>query len=294
MSILPIAALLLAQAPPAAAVPPPPAPTRQLMVTVTDAKGEAVEGLAPEEVAVTENGVARELTRLELDRRPLTVAVVLDTSEPVGTLYRLHMVDAVVQFLSRLPEGSKFAIWGTGDRPTRVLDYTDDVPAASRALRRVVPQGGNTLLDAIVEVSRDLVRREGERTAVVVVTALGIGFRNYDRQQVVEEGLRSGAQFSAVQIEEGRLPPGAERAGIGEVDSSHYEYVISGLTEKTGGRRETTLSAMGVDSALRKVGAALRGQYRLTYEGLPGVEDPRVEVTVARPAAKVRVAGPRR
>ena len=288
MSILPIAFLLFFQ--PAATE----AQTRKLSVTVTDDKGRPIEGLTADEIAVTENGVAREITRVELDRRPLTLALIVDTSAPMGTFYRLHVLEPVVQFLMRLPEGSRFTVWTTGDRPTRIVDdYTTDAGAAARALRRVFPQGGNTLFDTLVEASRDLARREGERTAVVVVTALGIGFRNYDRQQVVRESLESGATFLTLQIEEGRLPPGAERSGMGEVDSSDYDYVLSGLAEQSGGRRESTLSAMGVPSSLAKLGAELRGQYRLEYLGLPGVEDPKVKVTVARPGATVRTGTPR-
>jgi VWFA-related protein len=290
MPILPAAFLLFLQS----SAPAVEAKTRQLTITVTDGKGQPIEGLTPEEVAVTENGVARDITRLELDRRPLTLALIVDTSEPIGTAYRLHIVDPLVQFLSRLPEGSRFTVWTTGDRPTRIVDdYTTDATVAARALRRVAPQGGNTVLDAIVEASRDLAKREGERTAVVVVTGLGVGFRNYEKQQVVEEGTKSGATFLTLQIEEGRVPPNADRAGMGEVDSSEYEYALSGLARATGGRRESTLSSMGVASTLGRLGAELRGQYRLAYLGLPGVDDPKVKVTVARQGANVRVGTPR-
>ena len=290
MPILPIAVFaLLSQSPPAVE-----AQRRDLTVTVVDEKGRAIEGLTGDEIAVTENGVAREITRVELDRRPLSLALIVDTSEPMSTFYRLNILEPVLQFLARLPEGAQFTVWTTGDRPTRVVDdYTTDVAAASKALRRVFPRGGNTLFDTIMEATRDLAKREGERTAVVIVTGLGIGFRNYDKLQVVKEGAKSGATFLSVQFEEGRLPPGAERAGRGEVDSADYDYVLSNLAKQSGGRAESTLSAMGVGSHLAKLGADLRGQYRLSYLGLPGVDDPKVKVTVARPGAQVRVGTPR-
>ena len=290
MSILPTAALLLLQASPPAIE----AQTRQITVTVTDAKGQPIEGLTTDEIAVTENGVAREISRLELDRRPLTLAMIVDTSEPMNTIYRMHVVDPVIQFLSRLPEDSRFTVWTTGDRPTRIVeDYTTDPAVAAKALRRVAPTGGNTLLDTLVEASRDLAKREGERTAVAVVTGLGIGFRNYDKYQAVREGAKSGATFLTLQIEEGRLPPGAGSAGVGEVDSSEYEFALSSLAKDSGGRQESTLSAMGVSNTLAKLGAELRGQYRVAYLGLPGVSDPKIKVTVARQGASVRVCTPR-
>src|SRR6185503_9515445 len=114
---------------------------------------------------------------------------------------------------------------------------------------------------------------------------------NYEKQQVVEEGRKSGATFLTLQIEEGRLPPGSD--GAGDVDSSDYEYALSGLARASGGRSESTLSPMGVAGGLTKLAAELRGQYRLAYLGLPGVNDPKIKVTVARPGANVRVGTPR-
>jgi hypothetical protein len=179
--------LLLQGAPPAGA----PAEARTLNVSVTDDKGAPVTGLRAEEVVVLENGVAREVSKLEPETRPLLAAVIVDSSEPVGTLYRLNVVDAVVRFLARLPEGSRYALWTTGDRPTKVVDFTDDRVRAGAALKRAFPRGGNTLLDAIVEASEDLKQREGQRTAVVVVSGNGLGFSNYDRLQVVERALKN-------------------------------------------------------------------------------------------------------
>lgn len=272
---------------------PAPAEVRHLTFTVSDDKGVPVEGLGAEEVVVLENGVAREVTQLELDRRPLAVAVLVDSSEPMAGIYRLQLVDPVLQFLGRLPEGSHYALWTTGDRPTKRLDFTADPTLASRALQRVIPQGGNTVLDTVVEASRDLGHQEGRRAVVVVVTGSGIGFLNRDRRQVVEESLKSGATFLAVQFDEGRRPLGA-REEQGAMDPADYDYVLANLTERSGGRRETLLSAMGVASALRKMGADLKGRYRLSYRPLPGVKDPKIEVQVARAEAKVRLVRTRR
>ena len=78
MTTLAILALLWAQAAPAAD-----AEVRAVSVTVTDDKGSAVEGLAVEDVAVLENGVARDVVALNLDRRPLNLVLLVDTSAAV-------------------------------------------------------------------------------------------------------------------------------------------------------------------------------------------------------------------
>jgi hypothetical protein len=261
---------------------------RTLDVWFTDAKGVAVRGIIPDEAAVLENGVARTVTRLEEDRRPLLVAVVVDSSAPMGTIYRLQLVEPVVQLLNQLPEGSRFAVWTTGDRPVKIADWSDDVAAASRALKRAAPQGGNTVLDAIVEASADLKQKEGERTAVVVVSGVGIGFANWERRQVVDKATASRAVFMVVQFEDSGSP--AQSAGEGEVTRLDYEYVFDGITRLSGGIKELTMSSMGVPTSLARVAQALKAPYRLSYATIPDLKERKLEVQVARPGVKARIA----
>jgi VWFA-related protein len=278
MTMLAVLALLLVQAAPAAD-----AEVRAVSLTVTDDKGNAVEGLGTEDVVVLENGVARDVVSLKLDRRPLNLVLLVDTSAAVEGAFRLTMLDAIVGFLGRLPPGSKYALWTTGDRPTKLVDFTDDASAASRALPRVVPQGGSTMLDALVEASEDLRKKakEGERTVVAAVSAVGPEFSSRDRFRVVDDAQKNADLFMALLIEEGRTDFD-NRAG--------YDFVLSGLTRKSGGLYETTLSAMGVDSGLRKLGAQVRSQYRLSYATIPEMKSRKIEVKVARPGVKVRVS----
>jgi VWFA-related protein len=280
MIALAVALLLQASAPADA-----PADVKTLDVWITDSKGTAVRGLVPEEAAVVENGVARNVTRLEEDRRPLTVAVIVDSSAPMGTFYRLHVVDSVVQLLNQLPSGSRFAVWSTGDRPQKIVDWGDDVAAASRALKRTAPQGGNTVLDAIVDAAADLRQKEGERSAVVVVSGVGVGFSNYERRQVVEKAKAGGATFMVVQFDETGEPSQAAGDAVTRLD---YDYVFDNLTRQSGGLRELTMSAMGVPGALAKVAQALKAPYRLSYTTVPDLKERKVEVRVARPGVKVR------
>ena len=273
-------ALLLAGAAPLAAE------IRTISVSVTDEKGGPIRGLAAEEVVVLENGVARAVTRMQADERPLTLALLVDTSAPMASLYRLHLVDPIVQFLGRLPSGTRFAVWTVGDRPSRVIDFTGDSAEAARALKRVLPAGGNTLLDAMLEASEELRKQEGERTAMVVVTGSGVGFANRDRRTVVDQLKGKSTTLLAVQFDEAGDPE-VRGSGPDQVDRLDYDYVLGSLTKDTGGLWERPLSAMGVDRALRKVSGELSSQYRVSYDATQ--KDAKLEVQVARPGAKVRV-----
>jgi len=133
MMVWTLSVALLAQASP---VVEPGAEVRAVTATILDEKGQPVESLARDDVALQENGVTREITSFKSDRRPLSMAIVVDTSQVLRSDYRLSIVDAVVAFVARLPAGTRYALWTTGDRPTKILDHTEDKAAASKALVR--------------------------------------------------------------------------------------------------------------------------------------------------------------
>ncbi len=255
---------------------------------VTGEKGEPVEGLTADEVLVLENGAPRDVTRVERDQRPLTVAILVDSSGPQATSYRLNLVEAVAAFVRQLPEGARYVIWTTGDRPRKVVEVTDDRGGAAAALRKAFPTGGNTVLDALVEAAEDLQQREAERTLIVAVTGVGIGFSNRSRQGVVDEVRRRRVPVMAVQFEE-RGAEEFEAAGSDQVARTDYDYVLSNLSR--GGVYERPLSAMGVGTALGKVAAALAGSYRATYRTPDGRKPEKIEVQVARPGVRVQSGG---
>jgi VWFA-related protein len=278
MSALTLAVFLLAQAAPQAA---PGTQVRAVTVTFLDEKGAEVANLHANDVALLENGVARDITSFAPDRRPLSVAIVVDSSQPMGSAYRLNVVEAVSAFVSRLPEGARYSLWTTGDRPTKVLDFTDDRGAAAAALKRVAPQGGNYVLDAVGEVSEALRKdaREGDRTAMVIVTGTGPELSYRDQYRAAEEGERGPELFLAVQID------GGGESGDFET-RSRLSYVFDRVARATGGLHEVVLSAMSVDTALRKLSPLLNAGYRLAYATSSDLKKRKLELKVARPGTK--------
>src|SRR5262245_16770723 len=260
-----------------------PAENRTVSVSLTESKGEPVTGLALEEVALLENGVTREVLQIERDTRPLDLFVLVDTSAAVTTSYRLHIVEAVLSLLARLPSGSRYELWTTGDRPTRLVELTSDVQQASKALKRVAPQGGSTLLDALVEIGGQVKKSEGGRRAMVVVSALGTEFSSNYRQRVVDLVLGYALDpFSALLLEE------AEASANNEMRLD-YDFVLGELSSKTGGLLERPLASLGVASALRKITQDLQSRFRVRYASLPELKQRKIEVQVARPGVRVRV-----
>ena len=280
MSSIFLGVFLLAQAAPASEAE---VLSRTVTVTVTDEKGAPVSGLAREDVALIENGVARDVVSFGLDRRPLTVVFLLDTSEAMQPAYRLHVVPAVTAFFSGLPEGTQFALWTLGERPQKRVDYTDDVARVDQALKRVAPAGGSTLLDGLMEATKDLSKKEGEHSAVVVVSATGPEFSSTYRERVVQSALLPDTTFLSVLLEEGTTD---------NENRTNYDFVLDGLAKKSGGVLANTLSSMGLDRELKGLLACLTAQYRLTYATPPELKQRKLEVTVAHPGTKVRIQSP--
>ena len=279
MSALALAVLLVGQASTAAAAG---TEIRALTVTLVDEKGQEVTDVSAADVALVENGVHRDIASFARDLRPLTAAILVDSSAAVSSSYRLNVVDAVVGFVARLPEGARYSIWTTGDRPTKVVDYTDDRGAAGAALRRVAPQGGNYTLDALAEACVDMEKfaREGDRRAVVAVSGLGPEFSYRDKQRAAEEAESRADLFLSVQVE----------AGEGDFDTrTRLSYALERLATASGGRADQVLSYMALDSTLKKLSTYLSSGYRLRYATVPELKKRKLELRVARPGTKVVV-----
>jgi hypothetical protein len=278
MSGLSLVLLLLMQAPAIA----PDAEVRAFTTIVLDKEGGPVEGLVLEDVALSENGVVRDITSFRPDTRPLTVAVIVDTSRAVGSDYRLSVVDGVSAFISRLPPGTTYALWGTGDRPTKLVDYADDPAEATKALLHVAPLGGNYMLDALAEASKDLKKnaKEGDRTAVVAISGTGPEFSYLDKWRSADTAEESADLFLLLQIDEG-VADFRTRADM--------SYVFDRLATASGGEYNVILSYQGTDSGLRKLSPFLTAGYRVAYATVPDLKKRKIELTVAQPGTEVRV-----
>lgn len=284
-----VLAAILASAQPAAAEG-----NRSLRLSVFDSRGRPVVGLETREVVVVENGVARPVTRLSPDDRRIALALVVDTSAAVQDSYRLHVLPAVVSVLHHLPAGTRVTAWTSGARPTRIAEATADIEEAIAALQRTVPNGGNTLFDAIDAAVADLTAAEAQRSVLLIVTSTGVEFSSGDRPRVADDPRRLGAtEVYAVAIEE--ATPISEPADTQEGRSpmerrANYDRALDSLTRETGGRLERTFSFMSLASALDAIASDLSGGYRLSYSTEVAVGAREVEVRVARPKVRLRYA----
>lgn len=247
-----------------------------LSFTVTDKKGKPIEDIKAEEVQVVENGKAGSVQKVELDRRPLHVAIVLDTSAANGTALQADLVPAVTQFLKRLPAGSTFAVWTTSDRPKPLVPDGADVKAAEDALRGAVAFGSNAAVDTMVAASQELARREDGRVAIVAVTSASMGEVTIDlRAELAKASLKP--TYLIVEVINGQ-------------QDARLEDACKALSVKTGGFHERVFSTMAVEVQLRRVNELLDAQYRAAYKPTLDPRSTKVEIKVNRKDSRMKMS----
>jgi hypothetical protein len=273
---------------------------RSVALVVTDAQGAFVADIRADEVRLLENGQPRELVAFGKDERRLAVALVLDTSTGAARVFRVQAYDAAAAFLSRLPEGSRCTLWTTGDHARKVGILGGTRPEIEKRVAQGFGlDGPNALLDTLVEAAESLGRESGQRRALVAVSGAGAGHTSFSLADVSSQVRRQGARVLAVLYREGESGSVGPLAGLDQprdvanltiVGSSDHERVLAGLAQGTGGRFESVPGVLGVNRILESFAFELGGQYRLRYAGTDEKGPRRVDVQLARPGARWRVA----
>ena len=173
---------------------------RVAYVNAWDDKTHApITGLGADAFAIREDNNLREILRVTPATSPMAVAVLVDNSQAaqkhLGEIRR-----ALASFLKAINGIGPTSVIGIADRPTILRDYTTDPKLLQDSVGKVfaMPGSGATLLDAIVEVSKGLARREEDRAAIVMLTTENIEFSNRHYDDVLDELKKGGAQLHAV------------------------------------------------------------------------------------------------
>jgi hypothetical protein len=176
------------------------------------------------------------------------------------------------------------ALVSLADRPTILVDYTTDAQALLRGTGRLftMSRSGMTLLDALVEVSDGMRRREADRTAIVAIATDGIEFTSRRYQDVLDAIARSGAGFYPITV--GTFPL------TGDDVSHDRTVVLSTGPEASGGRRFSLLSSNAIETTMVKVARHLTSQYKVVYSR-PETLIPPEKIAVSSPRTELAVRG---
>ncbi len=257
---------------------------RTLFVSAVDAASAPVENLGPADIIVREDGARREVLRVSRAIEPIDIALLIDNSAASADLIPSTR-EGLKTFIAAMAPGNTIAIVGLAERPTIMVDYTSDQKRLTDGVGRLFTQSssGMTLLDAIVEVSQGLAKRDAARAVIVPVITDGIEFSNRYYKDVIEAMTLAGASFHALAV--GTFPMSNDH----DEAIRNRAYVLDIGARDTGGQRVSLLSAIAVRQALQKLARELSSQYKVVY-GRPETLIPpsKVEVSSGRPGITMR------
>lgn len=259
---------------------------RTLFVSVLDKDDSPIAGLGMDAFTVREDGQAREVLRASRAVQPVDIALLVDNSQAI-TAYVNDIRQAASGFVQRMAkDGNPVALIGLADRPTILQDYVASPELLERATKKIFaqPGAGTTVLDAIIDTSRGLRKRDATRRVIVVLTTEGTDFSNPNYQHALDVLKEGGAALYAVVLTETR-----SNAAVNTEEGRNRAIVLADGSDASGGRLIHVISSMSFTGALAGVAEAIEQQYELVYSR-PGALIPpdKVEVKVNRPGATAR------
>jgi hypothetical protein len=261
---------------------------RTLYVSAVDSRGEVVEGLAPTDFVIREDGAQREVLRVSRAVEPIDVALLVDNGATAEHAIS-NIREGLKTFISMMAGQNAIAIIGLADRPTIVVDYTTDPKRLLDGVGRLFAQSqsGVTLLDAIIEVSKGLEKRESTRAALVPLVTDGVDYSNRNYRDALDALSRAGVGLHTLMV------------GIfdfsGDDPFRNRGYLVDEGMRASGGQRVSLLSVSAVEPALRKLARELTSQYKVVY-GRPQslVQPEKIEISARRSGVTMRGAPARR
>jgi hypothetical protein len=261
---------------------------RSMYVSVLNPDGTPARDLGPADFVVREDGVAREVLRVEPAADPIQLVVLVDNSTAAGQ-YTSDIRRALENFVATMTSAAdpgarnELTLVTLASRPTVVAGATSSRADLLKGVGRVFAeqQTAAVLLDGIVEASRRLGKRDADRPVIVAIVTEGPEASWAHREAVLDAVRGSGAMFHAIVV-------GPFSSGMSEEDRDR-NIVLEVGTKDTGGWLDHPLSGTALDLRLQRLAAELLQQYRVTYARPRSLIPPdRVTVSAAKAGLKAR------
>jgi hypothetical protein len=213
----------------------------------------------------------------------MALAVTIDDGEAARP-YIQFIRDGMKGFIKKMEGKAEIALSTFGDRPTPITEYTQSMAQLEKGIGTLFarPSAGAQLLEAIVDLSRGIERREEPRKAIAVLLVdRGIEFGNLYSATVLDRLKQSGATLHVLAI--------GQPSDSLEDEMRNRNAVIADGTSLTGGRRDQVLAESGIPERLLRLADELTNQYVVSYSRPETLIPPeKLDVSVSKRGLTVR------
>jgi VWFA-related protein len=206
--------------------------------------GVPVAGLTARDFALTDNGAAQEVQSVTLERLPLSVTMVLDTSQSVAGERLQHLVQAGAGLIAALHPEDRAALITFSHAVDLRVPMTVEMASVRAALGAMTGNGATSLRDA-VHLALQLQPHDQSRPLVLVFTDGHDTSSWLTEDAAIDSARRAGVVIHAVRLES--------------------DVFLDKLTQISGGRTWSATSDRQLRDLFTKALDEMRARYLLTY-----------------------------
>ncbi len=267
--------------------------------TVVDKKGAPIAGLGAADFTVSEDGVKREVLRVEPSAAPMQVALLVDTSDIVGN-GSVHPpvtndlrvgLKAFINAVFTSNSSNQMALYTFGERPTQVVDFASSPIPLLRAADSVFPVrgAGAYFNDTIRDACQSLAKMSAKRAVIVAfVDENGPEFSTLDHVRIDEALQATRAAIWAVTLPDRNAINRGVSNPLDLKARDERTQILQDATDKSGGENLQVLATTALATTFNDVASLLGSQYDITYARPESLVPPkRLNVTVSRPGTKL-------
>jgi len=237
-----------------------------------------VAGLKREQFIVTDNGVPQTIDSATLENVPLTITLLLDTSESMRFDRIENLIKGAKSLVSALHPKDQASLLTFSEPVKRIVPMTGDQKPLLDALGALVPNGATSLNDAVFLGLQLKPATVAESTSVLLVFSDGHDTASWlSTDQLLEATRRSNLLLHVIEL----MPPGYQSN-----NNLRPSETLRQLAKAGGGRHWVAQKPSDLDDLFGKALNELRARYLLTYSptGVPrdGWHDLKVTLKNAR------------
>jgi Ca-activated chloride channel family protein len=235
-----------------------------ITVTVRDAQGRLVTGLGREAFEVREDGELQRVTQFTNERVPISLGVLLDTSDSMFGQRIKDARSAVERFLFELLDPvDEYFVMAFNHRSHVLTRWTSTPDVMRHALEGLQPTGGTAAYDAVVASLPMFVTRSRQRAAILLISDGADTASAATIREVRSSLLRSDAFVYAI-----ALDSSDPRA----INTRVNPTALREITDDSGGRTEVVQSSGDLVDATARIADELNKQYLLGYTSSHGAD----------------------